>query len=107
MAHLTNCKYCGSNVINAEWHSECRAEFLEDLLAQIKSFNERNDAYLPKSVLAAFQREDFRTMDDIRKARVKVAEIETERAVRELAKKAHMAECEKKWDEKHPDERFA
>lgn len=106
MVHLTTCEYCGKSVSNTPWHFECRIDYLEDIVAQlVKAIADKKlTESLSNDILSKILQERFRTIDEIRKARVEAMEIEGRKKLKELAKQEFLQKCAKDWDEKHPED---
>lgn len=106
MAHFTMCVYCRKTLFDAQWHIECRAEYLEDIVAQIvKSIADKKlTEILPNEILSKVLQERFRIIDEIRKARVEAMEREGRKKLKEIAKQEFLQKCAKDWDEKHPED---
>lgn len=102
---LHMCRYCGQSVRDALWHIECRAEYLEDVVAQLVNViaEAKLTQLLPNDIPSKILQERFRPMEEIRKARVKAEEHKDEMRKHEAARKAYLEECAKKWDEEHPE----
>jgi len=104
MAHITECKYCQKNVVNAQWHLECRLAKLEDLLFRLQErlatmFGDGIFGTLKHEVLV----ETFRSKEEIEREfeRVEQLQLAKEHWKNDFTEAMQRASVE--WHRTHPD----
>ncbi|MFA6898539.1 MAG: hypothetical protein WC250_04010, partial [Candidatus Paceibacterota bacterium] len=84
------------------WHPECRSEFLEDLLARVKSVLETGQT-LPKALAKKIRAEKFRTKREFERLRRVDADRQIKKQMHNLAKLDFMQKAGAEFDRKNPD----
>lgn len=77
MVCLTKCSYCGGTTHGGIDHGDCRADFFEDLLAQVQAnLKEGKGQDLPVRLKRQLLKKKFRRIAAVKKARPIVSALE-------------------------------
>lgn len=103
MAYVNDCTYCGQMIANAAWHTECRLEHLEDLVARIQEHLKHASQPLPDDLQKEINAEQVTTKEEFKKRRKNKENRKQKKELWKMARQNHLQRCADEFEKKHPD----